>query len=167
VASYTKMKKENRFYLRHNKEKLFYSLAFTKRPMRADLPLSVLRFFGKRSIRRGRICSPRRHIAPTKNHIPTDPYRIIASAEFTTGEFAFPHTWARAHTHAQRMGCAATGTHATGTHECLMPADSDFHPRRESAPPTSSRFRSARPVHPICGQMGFSRSHYALTYSPR
>lgn len=94
---------------------------------------------------------------------PTDIYRYSVGG-IHHGEFTFPHTYTRTR---ERVGCVAMGTHATDTHECLMPADSDFHPRRESAPPTSSRFRSARPVHPFCGQMGFSRPHPALTYSPR
>lgn len=109
---------------------------------------------------RANLFAPATYCAHQKSHS----YRPLPN--YSVGGIHIP-THIRSCTHAQTCGVCDDEAHATGTHECLMPADSDFHPRRESAPPTSSRFRSIRPVHPFCRQMGFSRPHLALTYSPR
>lgn len=122
------------------------------------------RFSDKQPICRGRICLfLATYCADQKSHSYRPLPNYSVGGEFTVNSHSHTHGRARARASA-RMGCAATGAHATDTHECLMPADSDFHPRRESAPPTS--YPAFDPLAPSTLSVGRWGSHDPTPLSP-
>lgn len=161
-------KRRKRFCTRERSPRFSYEpfeAEFSLSPSLARSLARTLSIAGKQATL-ARASHPGEHILrrPKITFLPTP--RIITSASVTANSHS--HIYARAHSYAHTRECvgvcATTGTHATGTHECVMPADSDFHPRRESAPPTSSYRVRATSVSllvatPFCRQMGFSRPH--------
>lgn len=117
------------------------------------------------------ICSrsPATYCADQKSHS-CRPLPNYSVGGIHHGKFTFPHTGTLAHARAsvrsvrRRDGRDSRNRHAWMPNACGQWFPPSTRKRASYLVPLSIR---SRPVHPFCGQMGFSRPHPALTYSPR